>query len=667
MRRLLGLILAGSMTLGASGCMAATKIETRPSKEVTEELPAAEVRPQDDYYYYINKGRVENATFGYGETLAASAFDEAVVEEEIYSIIRETVSGSGYEKGSEEDIIKRAYQLYMDYDFGSQPAPQELVDLLNRIDSVTSVSELMEIDAELYRDFGISSILNLSLGRDIRDSGKYVLMFSQIRSFLTTEFKEVREDNMALDSLVSSGKLIRHAMGSDTDSSEASGRAMASLAFQIYGVTDQAVMDDLLGASSITTLSTEETYGNFRSFDLKKYLLDIVFSESAIGSFNIQDEKQFRGLSEIFTDENIDALKTWELGRVFEQYRKFLVSSYEEIASFVQKDYSSSEEQALHEIREAFYQETDPIYVERYYSDEMDAALISMCEDIKDGYRNLIRDATWLSADTRLSLLTKLDNIFYVTGKDLARHDASEYADLSGDSYYEFLVAYNRIDRKKWIESFSSPVDKKKIDMPMQMMNACYDTYGNRIIITVAIMNAPFFDLHADYYTNLGGIGAVISHEMGHAFDSNGILFNMDGIYDPSWISEEDRAVLEERNKKAAEYFEKNFTVFGLYHVDGKQTLGENYADLGGMECLTSLAGSDEELTRIFENYARIWCEKKTDTSIINQIAYDEHSPEVLRVNAILSTLDAFYKVYEVKEGDGMYIAPDERISRWYE
>ena len=318
-------------------------------------------------------------------------------------------------------------------------------------------------------------------------------------------------------------------------------------------------------------------------------------------------------------------------------------------------------------VREAFYQETDPIYVERYYSDEMDAALISMCEDIKDGYRNLIRDATWLSADTRLSLLTKLDNIFYVTGKDLARHDASEYADLSGDSYYEFLVAYNRIDRKKWIESFSSPVDKKKIDMPMQMMNACYDPYGNRIIITVAIMNSPFFDIHADYYTNLGGIGAVISHEMGHAFDSNGILFNMDGIYDPSWISEEDRAVLEERNRKAAEYFEKNFTVFGLYHVDGKQTLGENYADLGGMECLTSLAGSDEELTRIFENYARIWCEKKTDTSIINQIAYDEHSPEVLRVNAILSTLDAFYKVYEVNEGDGMYIAPDERISRWYE
>ena len=74
------------------------------------------------------------------------------------------------------------------------------------------------------------------------------------------------------------------------------------------------------------------------------------------------------------------------------------------------------------------------------------------------------------------------------------------------------------------------------------------------------------------------------------------------------------------------------------------------------MECITSLAGSDDELTRIFENYARIWCEKKTDTSIINQIAYDEHSPEVIRVNAILSTLDAFYRVYDVNEGDGMYM-----------
>ena len=120
------------------------------------------------------------------------------------------------------------------------------------------------------------------------------------------------------------------------------------------------------------------------------------------------------------------------------------------------------------------------------------------------------------------------------------------------------------------------------------------------------------------------------------------------------------------RNKKASEYFEKNFTVFGVYHVDGDQTLGENYADLGGMECVASLAKNNEDLQKIFSNYAVTWREKTLDTYVFELLEHDEHSPAVIRVNAILATLDEFYRAYGVKEGDGMYIAPEDRISRWH-
>ena len=153
---------------------------------------------------------------------------------------------------------------------------------------------------------------------------------------------------------------------------------------------------------------------------------------------------------------------------------------------------------------------------------------------------------------------------------------------------------------------------------------------------------------------------------MGHAFDSNCIVFDKNGVYDPDWIAPEDLNALNERNEKAVSYFEDNFTVFGVYHVNGEKTLGENYADLGGMECVTSLAKTEEDLEKIFENYAVIWCLKRVDATIVDLIAYDEHSPEVIRTNAILSTLDCFYEVYDVKEGDGMYVAPEKRISRWH-
>ena len=172
--------------------------------------------------------------------------------------------------------------------------------------------------------------------------------------------------------------------------------------------------------------------------------------------------------------------------------------------------------------------------------------------------------------------------------------------------------------------------------------------------------------MDADYYTNLGGLGMVIAHEMGHAFDSNCILFDENGKYDPSWIASEDYDKLVERNEAAVRYFEDNFTIFGVYHVDGEQTLGENYADLGAMECITSLTHNNEERELLFTNYATIWSEKRVDSTLIDQIDVDEHSPSIIRVNAILSTLDSFYETYDVTEGDGMYIAPEDRISRWY-
>jgi predicted metalloendopeptidase len=137
-------------------------------------------------------------------------------------------------------------------------------------------------------------------------------------------------------------------------------------------------------------------------------------------------------------------------------------------------------------------------------------------------------------------------------------------------------------------------------------------------------------------------------------------------MYDPSWIAAEDYEKLLSRNEAAIRYFEDNFTIFGVYHVDGEQTLGENYADLGAMECISSLAESEEDRKNLFTNFAKIWSEKRVDSALIDQIDSDVHSPAIIRVNAILSTLDVFYETYDVTEGDGMYIAPEDRISRWH-
>ena len=103
-----------------------------------------------------------------------------------------------------------------------------------------------------------------------------------------------------------------------------------------------------------------------------------------------------------------------------------------------------------------------------------------------------------------------------------------------------------------------------------------------------------------------------------------------------------------------------------MYHVDGERTLGENYADLGAMECISRIPETNEQRMIMYENFARIWCQKLLDSSLIHQLASDSHSPSIIRVNGILSTIDLFYETYGVTEGDGMYIPPEDRISRWY-
>ena len=661
----LSLILAGTMTIAGSGCAKVEKPVHVPTAAVTT-AEEKEIRPQDDYYFYINKERVDNATFEYGENTAASSFDEADTQEKVKAIIRKVANGSGYKNGSEEDVIRKAYQAFRHYDFEKEKAPQDLVDLLNKIDQAADVQELMDIDAVLVRDYSLSSMLGVGINDDIFHSGKKTIAFGQITTVLSAGFADIREDDDALDTLRKNGKLIRRAMGYDTDRADSDAKALAYLALDLFQTTNLEQMDELFGYDHYEMLSADESYANFESFDLKKYLSDLGFPTSVFTTVNIKDKKQFLGLAKIFAEENLEALKTWEMGRLLNQYARFLTVSYPELTGLVSADYSAKDEQAVMEIGQEFIRETDPIYVEQYYTDEMDQALRAMCDNIKGGYRNLISQAAWLTEATRKELLSKLDSIVYITGKDIVRHDNTLFEKLDDSNYYEFLKNYRKILRQKSLAGLSG-TQERSIDMPMQIVNACYNPFANTITITCAITNAPFFDAKADYFTNLGGLGMTIAHEMGHAFDSTGILFRQDGVYDPDWLDLADMKVLKERNEKAAEYFEKNFTVFGLYHVNGRRTLGENYADLGAMECITSLADTKEELTLLFENYAKTWCEMKTDTAIIDQLAYDEHSPEVIRVNAILSTLDPYYEVYGVKEGDGMYIAPEKRISRWYE
>ena len=667
MKKLAAIVLAACMVMPVvTGCSTVTVPDVTTSETTVKELEPA--RAQDDYFRFINQNNFDKSKFKYGESGYELAFDDTLQKEQVKTVIKDCVAGSGYAKGSEEDVIKTAYEYFTAYDFKNEPIPKDLMDIIDAVDNAKSVDEFLMLDAKIAKDYGTTGLLGISPDINPFKPTERVIQFTQVDSVFSTSFIQMRDDQYAVNSIKDDVVMVLTTRGRDKETAGETGKALAYIAMDLYAATNVSLAEEIMSFKEVKVLSADEMNKVMTNVDVVKYLKAIGIDTSLVNNYYVYDEKQLTALNKIFVEENLDALKAWELGIIYSRYMRYIAPHYQQLESYVGRNYKSIEEQAVEEIRTAFSDQTDPIYVERYYSKATDDALRKMCDDIRGGYRNIIKNASWLSEETRTELLQKLENIVYITGTGLKRHNNAEYANICGKNYYELTLNISRLKTQRLIDDFNDqkPVTRTESDMPMQMMNACYDPSGNTICITVAITNKPFFDVDADFYTNLGGLGSVIAHEMGHAFDSDCIQFNSKGEYDPNWIPDSDMQKLLERNEKAKKYFEDNFTVFGVYHVDGKQTLGENYADLGGVECITSLCKTKEDRIKLFESYATIWCMMSTDDAIINQLAYDSHSPSYIRVNAILGSIKEFYETYDVKEGDGMYIAPENRISRWY-
>ena len=251
----------------------------------------------------------------------------------------------------------------------------------------------------------------------------------------------------------------------------------------------------------------------------------------------------------------------------------------------------------------------------------------------------------------------------FVSGGGIPHEVHAEDAKVIGEDAFCTMVNVNKRKVQRAKENIGKKLNKAESSMLSQVVNSQYSPC-NTFTITVAIMHAPYFDVNADYATNLGGLGMVMAHEIGHAFDSNCIAYDADGVYNPDRICKEDQEKIAARLKQMEAYYSE-FTIMDIYHVDGVKTSGENYADKGAMECLMHIVKTKEEQKELFENYAYIWCMLTEDSLAIDNLMEDVHSPNEVRVNAVLSSTKEFYDLYDVTEGDGMYVAPEKRISRW--
>ena len=624
-------------------------------KNETKDSVSIEIRPQDDYYGYINAEVLKKADidpkYGYG------SFAECykVTQEKLYGVI-DLINAEGEHSSEDASIIADYYRQMISYKDASSDADEDFETVRNEIESVSNKQEYMELIGKYNRLYGINPIAVFSISEGFSRGDQYSFSLEGLVNILGNPNKDIAESEEGRRNIRSHVKDVLIGLGSDKKEAEKKADEFAALAVDIaYFSKDyreelkniKTVNDKELSDMKFDIESFSKGYGIKNPYD--KWML--TYPEQ-VAFINDKLEKE----------ENLEAFKTWLLVEYADKMNIYFSENYKAVKDIYGDETQDPDIVAKDKIIADLPDFIGRIYVENCYPASKDEKVKKMCEDIKQSYRELIGKADWLTEDGRTKLLSKLEAIEFTTGGNFNETFVGTDGIIGKNAYdtYKRILKFNYDNSK---EKIKRPRPKMGSTMQPQTVNACF-WVDNMVVMTAAITEEPFFSENNSEYENLGGLGMVIAHEVGHAFDSNCINWDDKGVYNPEWLNEKDREALKNRADMCINYY-NDYTIMDVYHVDGNLTLGENYADLGALECITNIAKNNEQCKEMYEHFGLIWRSINSDVTGIKNLHTDEHSPGVVRVNAPLSSCDKFYEVYDVKEGDDMYVAPEKRIKRW--
>ncbi|MEW6704842.1 MAG: M13 family metallopeptidase [Pseudomonadota bacterium] len=314
------------------------------------------------------------------------------------------------------------------------------------------------------------------------------------------------------------------------------------------------------------------------------------------------------------------------------------------------------------------------IYVQRHFPPAYKARMQELVGKLFEAYGQSIDGVAWMSPATKLKAKEKLAKYSVKIGYPEVWRDYSRLEVRRGDAFGNGVRAA-RFEYERRAVRAGQPVDRREWGMTPQTVNAYYNPSFNEIVFPAAILEPPYFDMRADDAFNYGAIGATIGHEISHGFDDSGSQYDGDGKLN-NWWTEADRKAFEALGAKLVEQFDAYEPVPG-HKVNGKLTLGENIADLSGLQIAykawkLSLQGREAPVIdgfsgeqRFFMGYAQSWRDKMREERMVQILASDPHAPSEYRANGPTSHMDAFHQGIGTKPGDGMWRPADQRLRIW--
>ncbi len=639
------------------------------------------VRAQDDFFAYVS-----------GKWLASTAIPEdksswgsfAKLRDDtlpqLRAIIEHAAQDHTVAADSETRKIRDLYASYMDEQrlnkLGMKPIQKEL----DRIAAIKNKKEIPALIAHLNR-LGIDAPFNFGIHLDARDPTRYVVDISQSGLGLPDRDYYLKQDDSKLVAARAKYQEFLQTMLSMCGDKSASDSATQIIALETALAKVQwTKVENRDPVKTYNKVDFDQLIALAPRYQWATYLRDAGI-KGKVDYVIVSQPSYLQGFDQVFEQQPLDVWKKYFEAHVISHYAGLLSAPFVD-ANFVFKgtalrgvpQMEPRWKRGVSLIERSIGEALGKVYVAQYFPPDRKAHMEKLVQNLLAAYRQSIDTLDWMGPETKKEAQIKLAKFRPKIGYPSKWKDYSNVM-IDKDDLVGNVDRANQFEYDRELNKLGKPIDREEWGMTPQTVNAYYNPELNEIVFPAAILQPPFFDASADDAVNYGGIGGVIGHEISHGFDDQGSQYDGDGKL-RDWWTKEDHAKFSAKTAMLIKQYD-TFSPLPGYHVNGALTLGENIADNSGLAIATkayqlSLAGKPapviDGLTgaqRLYMGWTQVWRGKSRDAQTIVQIKTDPHSPTQYRANGSLSNQPGFYSAFGVKEGDKMYLAPDQRVIIW--
>ena len=638
------------------------------------------VRPQDDFYNYVNGTWAKTAKIPADKPTWGSFHILREKTDENCLLILDNLLKENFAQGTEGQKIKDLYESFIDWKKRDAEGLKPIEGLLAKIDNIKTLVDLQKYLEEVTPE-GENPICAWGVYADMKDSNMNTVYLGNFSIGMGRDYyqKDNKENTEALQKYQDYVMAIFKVLKDDKAAEKAKQMVDFERSVAKLMLTNEEDRNPNLSYNPQTMAELSKLVKNI---NLPQLLKNVGVNTDKVVVSEIRLYKQY---DKFINEKNLPLIKDYLKYQLVADNASNLTKELDELSfNFYNKELQGQQEQrpmnkrALSVINSILGEAFGKLYVEKYFPPKAKEEMVTLVDYLKKSFAQHIKDVTWMSDVTKEKALAKLNKFTVKVGYPDKWEDYSKLTiePAAKSVYYTNLQRVNEWAYQKSLEKVGKPVDKTKWGMSPQTVNAYYNPLYNEIVFPAAILQPPFFNFEADPAVNFGGIGAVIGHEMTHGFDDSGAEFDGDGNLQ-NWWTPEDKKNFENATKALAKQYDQYEPVKGVF-VNGTFTSGENIADLGGvniafdaLQMYLKDKGNVDKISnftqdqRFFISWGTVWRTLSTDKYLTNQVKTDPHSPGYFRSFGPLVNVDAWYKAFDVKEGDKLYKKPEDRIKIW--